>query len=60
MGYESIEACFPTVGDELVDRLLSKAAEARDSQTEACGVCPTRCISEMTQCASMFDDPAYR
>ncbi len=59
MGYEPIEAYFPTIGDALVDRLLTKAAEAWDSQTEVCIVCPTRCISEKEQRASMFDDPWY-
>lgn len=59
IGYEEVEAYFPTIGDELVDRLLTKAAEAWDSQTEACVVCPTRCISEKEQRAPMFDDPYY-
>jgi predicted GNAT family acetyltransferase len=59
MGYEPIEAYFPTIGDALVDRLLTKAAEAWDSQTEVCVVCPARCISEKEQRATMFDDPCY-
>ena len=59
IGYEGIEAYFPTIKNALVDRLLTKAAEAWDSQTEACVVCPTRCISEKEQSAPMFDDPYY-
>ena len=59
MGYEGIEAYFPRIGDELVDQLLTKVAEAWDSQTEGCSVCPTRCISERNQRAPMFDDPYY-
>ena len=59
IGYEGIEAYFPTIEDPLVDRLLTKAAEAWDSQTEACVVCSTRCISEKEQRAPMFDDPYY-
>jgi hypothetical protein len=58
-GYETIEAYFPHIGDELVDRLLTKAAEAWDAHTSACVVCPTRCISEKDQRASMFDDAWY-
>lgn len=58
--YEEIEAFFPKVGDRLVDRLLMVAAKAWDSLTEACVVCPTRCISEKDERAPMFDDPYYR
>jgi len=59
IGYEAIEAYFPTIGDALVDRLLTKVAKAWDSQTEVCVVCPTRCISEKEQIAAMFDEPFY-
>lgn len=57
IGYEEIEAFLPDAGDDLVDQLLTHAAEAWDTLTEACGECPTRCISERDQRASMFDDP---
>jgi len=60
IGYKEIEAYFPIIGDALVDRLLMKAVEAWDSQTKACVVCPTRCISEKEQRAPMFDAPYYR
>ena len=59
IGYEEIEAYFPGIGDRLVDRILMRAAEAWNSQTEACVVCITRCISERDQRAPMFDDPDY-
>jgi hypothetical protein len=59
MGYEEIETYFPAIGDLLVDRLLTAAAKAWDLQTEACVVCPTRCISERNEIATMFDDPYY-
>lgn len=59
IGYERIEAYFSQIGDELVDKLLTRAAEAWDSQTETCLVCPTRCISERYRRAPMFDDPYY-
>ncbi len=59
MSYEGIESYFPQIGDELVDRLLTKIAEAWDSQTGACVECPTRCISEKDKRASMFDDQSY-
>lgn len=59
LGYEEIEAFFPDLGDPLIDRLLTVAAKAWDSHTEACVVCPTRCISEKEQRAPMFDDPYY-
>jgi len=59
VGYEEIEAFFPTVGDRLVDEVLTVVAKAWDSQTEACVVCPTRCISERDERAAMFDDPYY-
>ena len=57
--YEEIEAMLPTVGDRLVDQLLTKAAEAWDSQVDACCTCATRCISEKEQRCTMFDDPDY-
>jgi len=60
LNYQPIEAYFPTIGDALVDQLLTKAAEAWDSQTEVCTHCPTRCISEKEQRATMFDDPDYQ
>lgn len=59
LGYEGIEAFFPKIGDRLVDWLLTVAAKAWDSQTEACVVCPTRCISEKDERAPMFEDPYY-
>jgi hypothetical protein len=60
LGYEEIETYFPDIGDLLVDRLLTAAAKAWDWQTDACVVCPTRCISERNEIAPMFDDPYYR
>ncbi len=57
MGYEEIERFFPSLGDRLVDRLLTMAAKAWDSLTEMCAICPTRCISERNEMASMFSDP---
>lgn len=57
--YEPIENFFPTIGDALVDQLLTAAAKAWDSQLECCIVCPTRCISEKGQRSMMFDDPFY-
>lgn len=59
LGHEAIEEFFPDIGDRLVDKLLTIAAKAWDSQTEACVVCPMRCISERNERASMFDDPYY-
>lgn len=59
-GYGSIETFFPDIGDQLLDRLLMKAAKAWDSLTERCVICPTRCISERDRKAAMFDDPFYR
>lgn len=59
VGYEEIEAFFPAVGDRLVDEVLTVVANAWDSHTEACVVCPTRCISERDERAPMFDDPFY-
>jgi hypothetical protein len=59
LGYEEIETYFPDIGDLLVDRLLTAAARAWDWLTEVCVVCPTRCISERNEIASMFDDPYY-
>jgi len=59
VGYEGIESYFPRLGDELVDCLLTRVAEAWDSQTGACVSCPTRCISEKDEYAPMFDDPFY-
>jgi hypothetical protein len=57
IGYEEIETYFTKIGDYLVDQLLTVAAEAWESQTAACACCPTRCISERDERASMFDDP---
>ena len=59
IGYEEIEAFFPRLGDKLVDQLLTKAAQAWAAQTGMCAVCPTRCISERDQRATMFDEPYY-
>jgi len=59
ISYEEIESFFPLIGDLLVDRILTVAAKAWDSQTEGCEVCPTRCISEKDERALMFDDPYY-
>ena len=59
IGYEQIETYFPTIGDLLVDRLLTVTAKAWDSQTDACVSCPTRCISEKDHMAPMFDDKYY-
>lgn len=57
VGYEEIERYLADADDDLVDRLLTHAAEAWDTLTEACGECPTRCISERFERAPMFDDP---
>ena len=59
LSYEQIEEFFPDIGEKLVDKLLTIAAKAWDLQTEACVVCPTRCISERNERAPMFDDPYY-
>jgi hypothetical protein len=59
LGYEEIEAFFPTIGDRLIDQLLSVAAKAWNSQTGICVTCPTRCISEKDELTPMFDDPFY-
>ena len=57
INYQPIDAFFPTIGDQLVDQLLTKVSKAWDAQTEACVSCPIRCISEKDQKAQMFDDP---
>lgn len=57
IGYEEIESFLPDAGDDLVDQLLTHAAEAWDMLTEACGECPTRCVSERFERAPMFDNP---
>ncbi|MFC1836295.1 hypothetical protein ACFL2Q_16505 [Thermodesulfobacteriota bacterium] len=57
--YEPIESFFPKIGDALVDQLLTTAAKAWDSHLGCCVMCPTRCISEKDQRATMFDDPQY-
>ena len=59
INYQPIEVFFPTIGDRLVNQLLTKVSKAWDSQTEVCVSCPTRCISEKDQKAPMFDDPYY-
>lgn len=59
IGYEQIEAYFPSIGDRLVDHLLTVTAKAWDSQTGGCVHCPTRCISEKDEIAPMFFDPYY-
>ena len=59
IGYQEIEAFFPTLGDRLGDQLLTKAAEAWDSQTDSCCLCATQCISEKDEHCTMFDDPDY-
>ena len=59
IGYEEIEALLPAVGDRLVDQILTKAADAWDSQVDACCTCATRCISEKDQRCTLFDDPDY-
>lgn len=59
IGYEEIEACLPQIGDVLVDNILTVAAKAWDWQLSLCSECPTRCISEKEQIASMFDDQFY-
>ena len=59
IGYKEIETFLPEIGDRLVDQLLTVILKAWDSQTEACVVCPTRCISERDERAPMFDDPYY-
>jgi hypothetical protein len=59
IGYEEIEVYFPQIGDALVDEILTTAAQAWDSQTDACTLCPTRCISEKERMAPMFDDPDH-
>ena len=57
--YGEVEARLPAIGDALVDRVLTRAAEAWDTQTEGCAMCPTRCISERDQRCTMFDEPEY-
>ena len=59
LSYLEIENYFPSIDDCLVDRLLTIAGKAWDSQTELCMCCPTRCISERDKIAPMFDDPFY-
>ncbi len=59
VGYQEIERFFPHIGDRLVDKLLTAAYKAWDSQTAMCVSCPTRCISEKDERAPMFDDPEY-
>lgn len=59
IGYEQIEAFLPEIGERLMDQLLTVLGKAWESQTEACVVCPTRCISERDERAPMFDDPYY-
>lgn len=59
LSYHEIEKFFPFIGDRLVDRLLTIAGKAWDSQTELCVCCPIRCISEKDKIAPMFDDPFY-
>ncbi|KHE93064.1 MAG: hypothetical protein K8F52_04520 [Candidatus Scalindua rubra] len=58
--YHPIEKFFPFIGDKLVDEILTIVGKAWDSQTEVCVQCPTRCISEKTKVAPMFDDPYYK
>ena len=59
LSYLEIENYFPSIDDCLVDRLLTIAGKAWNSQTELCVCCPTRCISEKGNIAPMFDDPFY-
>jgi len=59
MDHDAIAVHFPQLDDALVDRLLTVAAAAWDSQTEACCACPVRCISERDQLCPLFDDPEH-
>jgi hypothetical protein len=59
LSYHAIEEFFPHLNDKLVDDLLTSAFDAWDSITSMCVKCPTRCISEKDNKASMFDDPMY-
>lgn len=60
IGYEPLEKALPEATDELIDQLLTHAAEAWNSLAEACGECPTHCASEPRAPAPMFDDPDLR
>jgi len=60
IGYEPLEKALPEATDELIDRLLTHAAESWDSLVDACVECPTRCASERDAPAPMFDDPDLR
>ncbi len=59
LSYHAIEDFFPFLNDKLVDDLLTSAFDAWDSLTSMCVKCPTRCISEKDNKATMFDDPMY-
>jgi len=59
LSYHPIEAFFPFLRNKLVDNLLIVAGKAWEGLIEMCAQCPTRCISEKEEKASMFDDPFY-
>ena len=54
--YEMVASYFPNFGDKLVNKMLNAISQAWDELIRACGVCPTRCISEKDAFCTMFDD----
>lgn len=54
LSHEWIEEYFPSIDDELVNKVLDAMAKAWDEQLGFCEVCPTRCISEKDAQCTMF------
>jgi hypothetical protein len=54
--YEMIESYFPRIKSEkLIDEMLDVLAGAWVFQLDACGSCPTRCLTEKDHYCTMFD-----
>jgi hypothetical protein len=54
--YEMVESYFPRIkSEQLIDEMLDVLASAWVFQLDACGSCPTRCITEKDSYCTMFD-----
>ncbi|MFZ2375936.1 MAG: hypothetical protein WAV83_01835 [Methanothrix sp.] len=56
ISYESIEAFFPNIGDDMVNKMTDTISHAWTQMLSICEVCPNRCISEKDAFCTLFDE----
>jgi len=59
ISHAQVEAAFPKLNDKTLDELLYCTSAAWEHLLDVCAICPSACVSNRHDYATMFDDEEY-